>query len=88
MSYVKPKDVTSPKSDWNLLRVLYDGGASEWSAAEGQWYNGTVWENVLAIRWNGDSVKMIGNPQSRGHPTWFIVPEKLEAAVREVIFSM
>ena len=88
MSYIKPENVTSPKSGWNLRRVVYDGGANQWSAAEGQWYNGTEWENVLAIRWNGNTEKIIGNPQSRGYPTWFIVPKSLEAAVREIIPSM
>ena len=28
MAYVKPQDVTSPKSHWRLIEVLYDGGDS------------------------------------------------------------
>jgi hypothetical protein len=36
---------------------------------------------VLAARWNGSSADTgIGNPQSRGIPTWFILPEWLNEA--------
>ena len=83
--YVKPEDVRSPKSSWRLIRVVHDGGAGQWSAAEGQWDNGGVWDNVLAIRWNGHTDAEIGNPQSRGLPTWFIIPKELEAGIREII---
>lgn len=90
MSYVKPEEVTSPRSYWRLLRVLYDGGDSGqsdsgWSAAEGQWENNGVWENRLAIRWNGTTGAAIGNPQSRGLPTWFLVPEELAGPLRKAI---
>jgi len=79
MSYIKPEDVTSPRSLWQLDKVLYDGGEEKWAAAEGQWDG----EQVLAIRWNGSEDKEIGNPQSSGHPTWFIVPPKLEDVIRK-----
>ena len=79
MSYIKPEDVTSPKKIWQLDKILYDGGEGKWSAAEGQWDG----ETVLAIRWNGSKDKPIGNPQSTGYPTWFIVPPKLEDAIRK-----
>jgi hypothetical protein len=40
------------------------------------------------LRWNGDSEDQrfpgIGNPQSRGVPTWFILPEE----IAEVVISM
>ena len=87
MSYVKPKDVESPKSRWILHRVLRDGGDGGWSAAEGQWKDDDgVWRYRLALRWNGGSeAKKIGNPQSRGNPTWFLVPHELEEAIREKI---
>ena len=81
--YIKPEDVRSPKSHWRLIRVLHDGGPSQWSVAEGQWDDGGIWVNVLAIRWNGGPGAKIGNPQSRGLPTWFIIPEKLEACIRK-----
>ena len=88
MSYVKPTDVDSPRLHWRLLDVLYDAGAGEWSAARGQWDSEGEWKEVLAIRWNGNDTAdtaEIGNPQSRGRPTWFIVPDKLKDSVRKAI---
>lgn len=85
MTYVDPKDVVSPKSHWRLLEVLYDGGPGEWSVAEGQWDHGGKWSVVLAIRWNGHDTAAIGNPQSRGLPTWFILPAALEEPVRTAL---
>lgn len=88
MSYVNPRNVNSPKSRWRLRQVLYDGGEWNWSAAEGQWDNDGLWREVLAVRWNGGNGAEIGNPQSRGLPTWFIVPDELEAVIRQVITQM
>ena len=70
--YVKPQDVHSPKSQWTLVHVLFDGGPGPTgsSLAIGRWDN----EPVLAMRWNGSEENPLGNPQSRGLPTWFIVP--------------
>lgn len=79
MSYIKPEDVTSPQNYWQLDEVLYDGGEGKWAAAEGRWDG----KKVLTMRWNGSEDKEIGNPQSSGHPTWFIVPSKLEDAIRK-----
>lgn len=88
MTYIKPQEVKSPKNRWRLIRVLHDGGIGEWSAAEGKWAKGGRWREVLAIRWNGGSSdKGIGSPQSRGQPTWFIVPDEMEAAMRSVVAS-
>lgn len=93
MSYVRPENVHSPKGHWLLKRVLHDGGefepaqtdASNWSAAEGQWKGDEGWYDCLALRWNGGTGGEIGNPQSRGYATWFIVPPELEDAIRRVI---
>lgn len=85
MSYIKPKNVESPKSHWLLKKILYDGGEFKWSAAEGQWKGDSGWEDRLALRWNGGRGGEKGNPQSRGYPTWFIVPRALEEAIRELI---
>ena len=93
MSYVRPDDVHSPKGHWRLKQVLHDGGeleptqtdASNWSAAEGQWKGDEGWYDCLALRWNGGTGGEIGNPQSRGYATWFIVPPKLEEAIRRMI---
>ena len=89
MTYIKPQEVRSPKKRWRLIRVLHDGGTGEWSAAEGQWAEGGRWRDVLAIRWNGDSSdRRTGHPQSHGRPTWFIVPDEMEAAMRSVVSSV
>jgi hypothetical protein len=90
MGYQDPKQVKSPKGAVTHLRVIYDGGeqtvlSSEWngwSVAELEWYE----EPVMACRWNGSSTNVdvsdIGNPQSRGRPTWFILPKPLETAIK------
>lgn len=97
MAYQDPRTVKSPKAGIRHLNVLYDGGEQVgegghgygggwlgWSIAEFEWYE----EPVLAIRWNGSSenpdVSGIGNPQSRGVPTWFILPDALADTVRAV----
>jgi hypothetical protein len=69
--YVSPTSVHSPKLHWALITVLDDAGPSNIALAIGRW-NG---DPVLGMRWNGDNDdNPIGNPQSRGIPTWFIVP--------------
>jgi hypothetical protein len=77
-----PTTVRSPKAHWTLIDVLYDGGNDEHSLAIGEW-DGT---RVLAARWNGASAKEIGNPQSRGLPTWFVLPEVYWAALLDQSF--
>jgi hypothetical protein len=98
MAYQDPRQVKSPKPGITHLKVLYDGGEqvgsgghgyggkwSGWSVAEFEWYE----EPVLGVRWNGSSqnpdVSGIGNPQSRGVPTWFIVPEPLQDSIRAAL---
>jgi hypothetical protein len=77
--YVKPEDVLGPKRSWQLFHVLFDGGPSGTDLDQ---FTGTSlaigrWEGKpkLAIRWNGSAENRIGNPQSRGVPTWFILPD-------------
>jgi hypothetical protein len=92
MGYQNPAQVRSPKGAVTHLRVIYDGGEqsqasdewSGWSVAELEWYE----EPVMACRWNGstsseEGVSEIGNPQSRGNPTWFIIPKPLHEAIKE-----
>ena len=89
MSYVKPGDVKSPQRFWRLHRVLHEGVEYDWAAAEGQWKDGDgVWRDRLAIRWNESPSRPLGNRQSSGHATWFIVPNELEKAVRKVIAAL
>jgi len=69
--YRPPTEVHSPKRLWSLIAVLDDNGPNEHALALGRWQN----EPVLAIRWNGNNEEEpIGSPQSRGLPTWFILP--------------
>ncbi len=90
---MRPEEVTSPKEHWKLDRVIYDGGNGGWSAAEGKWKGredpqypfSPVWENVLAIRWNGTSDKDLGEPRTTDIPIWFIVPCDLEPVIRDEI---
>ena len=87
-TYTKPGEVLSPKRRWQLFHVLFDGGPggvedSNYSAislAIGRWDD----RPVLAMRWNGKEANRNGNPQSRGLPTWFIVPDQYVQAILEV----
>ena len=88
MSYKIPEEVNSPKNRWRLLHVLYDGGELDWSAAHGQWDNDGQWDHVIAIRWNGSDAAEIGNPQSRGLATWFVVPDELQETVLKAIAEL
>jgi hypothetical protein len=80
--YIAPTDVISPKSHWSLIDVVDDQGAGEISVAVGRWDN----YPVMAMRWNGNDDNPIGNPQSRGLPTWFVMPEGSlsEALIKEL----
>ncbi len=87
MSYHKPEDVKSPQDMVSDVQVVYDGGEHNWSVAKLRWGG----QKAVGIRWNGGPESEIpdrpatfpglGNPQSRGYPTWFIVPEELHDAV-------
>lgn len=78
MRYVNPETVITPKNRVRSVHVIHDTGAAGWSVALLDW-NG---EEAVAIRWNGQG-KEIGNPQSHGRPTWFVVPEDLGHLIRE-----
>jgi hypothetical protein len=81
MTYQDPKEVKSPRQTWTLIDVLRDDGKGEHSVAVGEWDG----ERVLAMRWNGSKDKPIGNPQSRGLPTWFILPEEYNAVLVQTL---
>lgn len=81
-TYIAPGNVLSPRAQWTLFRVLYDGGESNgslpgYSVAVGDWSG----RRCIAVRWNGNADNPIGNPQSRGLPTWFVVPEELQFGI-------
>lgn len=69
-SHIAPKDVISPKAHWVLIDVVADLGPDNVAVAVGRWDGNPV----LAMRWNGSATNRLGNPQSRGLPTWFVLP--------------
>ncbi len=71
-NYIRPEDVNSPKNRWSFIATLDAAKEDECALVIGRWDG----EMVLAMRWNGNDDNPIGNPQSRGLPTWFIVPKK------------
>jgi hypothetical protein len=77
MQWIHPKDVHSPKTEWTLKEVLYNGGPEQGALALGLWSG----KPVLAMRWNGSDERPVGNPQSRGLPTWFVVPDEYVDAI-------
>jgi hypothetical protein len=78
MAYIKPSEVISPKAHWRLFEAILDRGEGDCSYALGTW-NG---ERRVGFRWNGDNVSgPLGNPQSRGLPTWTILDPALHEAV-------
>ncbi len=77
--YILPENVCSPKQRWSLIKVLHDGGEDGYSIALGRWDNNAC----IGMRWNGGEGSSIGNPQSRGLPTWFIVPENYQESILE-----
>ncbi len=85
MSYIKPNLVLSPKSSVSELQVIYDDGENSWSLAKMKWDGG----DAIGLRWNGGSedpkFPHIGNPQSRGVPTWFILPQEIADVVVQML---
>lgn len=77
MTHIKPEDVRSPKAHWHLFEVIRDLGEGDGAYALGEW-DGT---RTIGFRWNGTATNPIGNPQSRGLPTWTILPAELHEAV-------
>lgn len=90
MAYIDPKTVDSPRANWKLLDVLRNGeedgkGDGDAALAIGAWdeLDGKGPYFAFAVRWNGESKdkKGVGSPQSRGLPTWFIVPWWMNDAI-------
>ena len=84
MAYIEPRTVVSPRNMWKFIEVLRLGednidGDDDATLAIGEWDG----DRVLAIRWNGtnDDESGVGNPQSRGLPTWFILPSWINEAI-------
>ena len=83
MGYVKPDDVISPKALWQLNEVLLDCGPGNGAYALGLWEG----RPRIGFRWNGDDENPIGNPQSRGLPTWTMLDPELHEAVIHLLPS-
>ncbi|MCK4980527.1 MAG: hypothetical protein KAS62_09030 [Candidatus Delongbacteria bacterium] len=79
MAYIPPNNVISPQDSWSLNCVIYDEGKGGIAVSFGQWDG----NQVIAMRWNGTDKphKGLGNPQSSGHPTWFILPLEIGISV-------
>ena len=85
MPYIDPRLVISPKASVRNLHVLYDGGEfvegdpkSGYAIAEFKWEGSPA----VGVRWNGDE-RGVGNPQSRGVATWFVLPPPLAEVARK-----
>ncbi len=83
LKYVAPEQVHSPRRCWTLVAVVYDEEEGGAAAAIGRWDG----EPVLVMRWNGSEGNPIGNPQSRGLPTWFVVPDVFHDALLNTILK-
>lgn len=83
MAYVDPHTVNSPRTHWTLIEVLIDRGGGDVSLAVGTWAeNGSAPQRRLAMRWNGNEDDGgVGHPQSRGLPTWFLIPPWMNATI-------
>ena len=81
MACIDPRTVLSPKTSVRNLVVIWDGRA--WDDANPRWSGWSLakldWEGAPAVgvRWNGQREYGVGSPQSRGLPTWMILPEPL-----------
>jgi hypothetical protein len=78
VAYIDPTEVISPKAHWHLFDVILDRKEGDCAYALG------TWDGVrrIGFRWNGNNERgPIGNPQSRGLPTWTILDPALHEAV-------
>jgi len=76
--YILPEEVISPKTHWHLFDVILDRKEGDCAYALGTWDG----ERRVGFRWNGNSeTAPIGNPQSRGLPTWTMLDPALHEAV-------
>jgi hypothetical protein len=82
MAYIDPNLVLSPKGRVENLRVIHDGKDGSFSVAEMDWDGNPA----VGVRWNGGNEGKftgLGNPQSRGIATWFILPDPIADLVKK-----
>jgi hypothetical protein len=88
-TYIKPQDVVSPKASVSELYVEFDGGIYD-DKNPNPWGGFSVarmlWDGhpAVGIRWNGNG-EWVGTPQSRGLPTWFILPDPFGGVVLDLV---
>lgn len=81
MSYIRPDEVTSPRSRCaGVIEVIHDPGRPNQMSVARIWWDD---EERVACRWNGDDEHPKGNPLSRGQATWFVVDRYAEAFVEQ-----
>lgn len=83
MSYVAPGDVVSPKARLQLVKVVIDDGPGDVAYALANWDRNPC----LVFRWNGSDEQPLGNPQSRGLPTWVVLDQRLHGAVIDLLLE-
>ena len=88
MSYINPSEVLSPRINISKVIPIIDNGENSWSAAL------VTWDHTpsIGLRWNGGDVEgrtnpHPGTPQSRGLPTWFIIPEELTFDILNILMD-
>jgi hypothetical protein len=81
VAYIAPDEVISPKALWRLVDVVLNKGPGEPAYAIGMWDR----HRRIGFRWNGDHKNPLGNPQSRGLPTWVILDPALNSAVLKLV---
>ncbi|WP_109485791.1 hypothetical protein [Occallatibacter savannae] len=81
MFYIEPARVVSPKANWRLVDVVLDRGPGDCAYALGMWDN----TRRVGFRWNGTKANPLGNPQSRGLPTWTMLDPKLHRYVLRLV---
>ncbi len=79
MAYIKAAEVLSPKAHWSLIDVLLDRGKGDCAYALGVWDG----ERRIGFRWNGTDAGELGNPQSRGLPTWTMLDPEIHKQIIE-----
>ena len=88
MAYIHPSIVKSPKDRLGNVNVIIDKGEDLWAVAEVEWDG----KSRMGVRWNGGETAKgfpgVGNPQSRGVPTWFILPDEIADLVRKNLKSL
>jgi hypothetical protein len=80
MSWIAAKDVKATSGQ--TADVVYDGKQDGVAVAIVRDVEG---KKRLAVRWNGNSNRKLGFPQSSAHAAWFELPDWMEKAVLHAV---